>query len=74
MAVLACKLKSLMPSSTACLDDNDANTKSKIDNNRPILHLAFVSADPTSNRASILGDGGASLNAYAACRTLKVMF
>lgn len=38
------------------------------------LHLEFLDALSQSDLATIYGDGGASLNAYAACLTLKVMF
>jgi hypothetical protein len=38
------------------------------------LHIEFEDIASHSNQTPIHGDGGASLNAYAACLTLKVMF
>jgi len=38
------------------------------------LQVGIEEAQPDSNANTINGDGGASLNAYAACLTLKVIF
>jgi hypothetical protein len=38
------------------------------------LQVGIEDAQPEPNANKINGDGGASLNAYAACLTLKVIF
>jgi hypothetical protein len=38
------------------------------------LHLEIEDTDTSGEREQLNGDGGASLNAYAACLTLKVIF
>jgi hypothetical protein len=53
----------------------DDSTSFEVYNHTPyVLHLEFDEIESNSNGAPIRGDGGASLNAYAACLTLKVMF
>jgi hypothetical protein len=38
------------------------------------VHLEIEESDPNQELDPLNGDGGASLNAYAACLTLKVIF
>jgi hypothetical protein len=38
------------------------------------VHLEIEESDPNQELEPLNGDGGASLNAYAACLTLKVIF
>lgn len=38
------------------------------------VHLEIEESDPSQELDPLNGDGGASLNAYAACLTLKVIF
>ncbi len=38
------------------------------------VHLEFEERDSNEKLEQLNGDGGASLNAYAACLTLKVIF
>jgi hypothetical protein len=53
----------------------DDSTSFEVYNHSPyVLHLEFDEIESNSKGAPIRGDGGASLNAYAACLTLKVMF
>jgi hypothetical protein len=43
-------------------------------NNPYALHLEIDETDASEKIEQLNGDGGASLNAYAACLTLKVIF
>ena len=43
-------------------------------NNPYALHLEIEDTDTSGEIEQLNGDGGASLNAYAACLTLKVIF
>ena len=43
-------------------------------NNPYALHLEIEDTDRSGEIEQLNGDGGASLNAYAACLTLKVIF
>ena len=43
-------------------------------NNPYALHLEFEEINSQGELNQLNGDGGASLNAYAACLTLKVIF
>jgi hypothetical protein len=53
----------------------DDSTSFEVFNLSPyVLHLEFDEIASNSNQTPVRGDGGASLNAYAACLTLKVMF
>ena len=47
----------------------------RVYNNNPYtVHLEIEETDTQREMEPLNGDGGASLNAYAACLTLKVMF
>jgi hypothetical protein len=47
----------------------------RVYNNNPYtVHLEIEETDSQREMEPINGDGGASLNAYAACLTLKVIF
>ena len=56
------------------MDTNSSKSFAVFNNNPYALHLEFEEADLESYQTPVNGDGGASLNAYAACLTLKVMF
>ncbi len=57
------------------LTDEISSKSFQVFNNNPYaLHLEFAEADLEPYQTPVNGDGGASLNAYAACLTLKVMF
>ncbi len=56
------------------MDQNESKSFQVFNNNPYALHLEFDREDLNKNQTPVNGDGGASLNAYAACLTLKVMF
>ena len=62
------------PSVQPLMDANSSKSFTVFNNNPYALHLEFEEADLESYQTPVNGDGGASLNAYAACLTLKVMF
>ncbi len=62
------------PSIQPLMDTNSSKSFAVFNNNPYALHLEFEEADLQSYQTPVNGDGGASLNAYAACLTLKVMF
>ncbi len=56
------------------MDQNSSKSFQVYNSNPYALHLEFEEADWEPYQTPVNGDGGASLNAYAACLTLKVMF
>jgi hypothetical protein len=60
------------------VESTDADKHSgsfQVYNNSPYtLHLEIEETDSQGEMEPVNGDGGASLNAYAACLTLKVIF
>ena len=54
--------------------DNPVGSFSVYTNNPYALHLEIEDTDRSGKIEQFNGDGGASLNAYAACLTLKVIF
>lgn len=54
--------------------DNYAGSFQVFARNPYALHLEIEDTDTLEDMERLNGDGGASLNAYAACLTLKVIF
>jgi hypothetical protein len=67
----------LAPADDAFIDitaDHQPGGFQVYDSNPYTIHLEIEEPDSTSESEPLYGDGGASLNAYAACLTLKVIF
>ncbi len=56
------------------MEENDSKTFRVFQSNPYTLNLEVERTDPDAYQIPVYGDGGVSLNAYAACLTLKVMF
>ncbi len=56
------------------MDQNTSKAFEVLNNNPYAISLRFEDSGTDPMRIPANGDGGASLNAYAACLTLKVMF
>ena len=56
------------------LTQKTSNSFQVFNNNPYALNIGFEEPVSDPMRTPVNGDGGASLNAYAACLTLKVMF
>ena len=69
---------SLQPSSNDWSEefktDSHLGSFSVYTNNPYALHIEIEDTDRSGEIEQLNGDGGASLNAYAACLTLKVIF
>ncbi|MBL0715221.1 MAG: hypothetical protein JJV98_16150 [Desulfosarcina sp.] len=84
LSTIGCSsLSGLIPMRPAALNESvyysqlvqNNPTSFEIFNNNPYaLRLEIEETAPDSNWIPVRGDGGASLNAYAACLRLKVMF
>lgn len=58
-----------------CAGKNIRSGSFRVYNSNPYaLHLEIEETDSQGEMELLYGDGGASLNAYAACLTLKVIF